>query len=110
MLIRWDYLLRERGRAIQTDAQGPAAARPGAGPRALTIEGAMAHAHIKSRITLMKYIEHLNIELKRPGIGSKRLYISWEDAERVRLLREDPLRLEELKHPPRVVKGPGHDA
>ncbi len=95
---------------MQTEAQGLAAAQLGAGHRDLTIEGAMVHAHIRSRITLMKYIGRLNIQVKKPGIGSKRLYISWEDAERVRLLREDPLRLEELKHPPGVEKGPGHDA
>jgi len=95
---------------MQTEVQGLAAAQPGAGRRDLTIEGTMAHANIKSRITLMKYIERLNIVLKRPGIGNKRLYISWEDAERVRLLREDPLRLEELRHPPDMEKGSSHDA
>ena len=94
---------------MQAEAQVHTVAQPGAAHRDLTIEGAMAHAHIRSRITLMKYIGQLNIQVKKPGIGSKRLYISWDDAERVRLLREDPLRLEELKHPPGVEKGPGHD-
>jgi hypothetical protein len=75
------------------------------GHRDLTIEETLAHAHIKSRITLMKYIERLHILPKRPGIGSKRLYISWNDAELIRQLREDPLRLNELKHPPCEKRG-----
>ncbi len=78
---------------MQTDSPPPARHRD------LTIEEAMAHANIRSRITLKKYIEKLNIQLKRPGIGSKRLYMTWDDAEHVRQLREDPLRLDELKHP-----------
>jgi hypothetical protein len=75
------------------------------GHRALTIAEAMAHAHVKTRVTLMKYIESLNIHLKKPGIGTRRLYITWEDAELVRQLREDPLRLDELKHSPPEKRG-----
>ena len=58
----------------------------------------------------MKYIERLHILPKRLGIGSKRLYISWNDAELIRQLREDPLRLDELKYPPREKKGSDFDA
>jgi len=47
----------------------------------------MAHAQIKSRTTLMKYVDLLNIQVKRPGVGSRRYYITWEDAERLRQLR-----------------------
>lgn len=85
---------------MQTEAKAQAVAPPSTRHRDLTIEEVMAHANIKSRITLKKYIERLNIHLKRPGIGSKRLYMNWDDAELVRQLREDPLRLDELKHPP----------
>lgn len=95
---------------MQSEAQGLRDPQPSAGHRDFTIEEAMAHAQIKSRITLMKYIELLNIQLNRPGVGSRRFYIKWEDAERVRLLREDPLRLEELRYPPREKRGSGLDA
>lgn len=95
---------------MQSEAQGLRDSQPGAGHRDFTIEDAMAHAHIKSRITFMKYVELLNIRLKRPGVGSRRLYITWDDAERVRQLREDPLRLDELKHPPSEKRGSDLDA
>ncbi len=55
-------------------------------------------------------VELLNIQLKRPGVGTRRFYITWEDAERVRQLREDPLRLDELKHPPPEKRGSDLDA
>jgi hypothetical protein len=95
---------------MQSEAQSLRDPQPGAGHRDFTIEGAMAHAQIKSRMTLMKYVELLNIQLKRPGVGSRRFYITWEDAERVRQLREDPLRLDELRHPPREERGSDLDA
>jgi hypothetical protein len=95
---------------MQTKAGAQAETPSTAGHRDLTIEEAMAHAKIKSRVTLRKYIEGLNIQLKKPGIGSKRLYITWDDAELVRKLREDPLRLDELKHPPREEKDAGASA
>lgn len=66
----------------------------------LTIPQAMQHADVRSRATFDKYVQSLHITVKKPGIGSKRHYISWADAERVRQLKEDPLRLEELKHRP----------
>lgn len=95
---------------MQSEAQELRGPQPGAGHRDFTIEEAMGHAHIKSRITFMKYVELLHIQLKRPGVGSRRFYIAWDDAERVRQLREDPLRLDELKLPPAEKRGSDPDA
>ncbi len=58
------------------------------------------HAGIKSRATFDKYVLSLHITLKKPGIGSRRHYITWNDAELLRQLREMPDKLEELRYPP----------
>src|SRR3954470_17092864 len=88
---------RERGR-IMEQAQIQETRRD------LTIPQAMHYAGIKSRATFDKYVLSLHIRLKKPGIGSKRYYISRNDAELLRQLKEMPERLDELKHSPRGEK------
>ena len=78
--------------------------------RDLTIPQAMQHAGIKSRSTFDKYVLSLNITIKKPGIVSKRHYITWRDAELLRQLRENPSRLEELRYPRDAEKDPNSDA
>ena len=70
----------------------------------------MQHAGIKSRATFDKYVQSLNITLKKPGIVSKRHYITWNDAELLRQLRENPSKLEALRYPPNTEKGTTSDA
>jgi hypothetical protein len=86
----------ERGKSMpQAQAQPPPI---GSARQYLTIPQAMHHAGIKSRATFDKYVLSLHIPLKKPGIGSRRHYITWHDAELLRQLREMPARLEELRY------------
>jgi hypothetical protein len=56
----------------------------------------MAHSGVKSRNTFTKYRLLLHGTVKRPGVGTNRQVVTWELAEQIRQLNENPLLLEEL--------------
>lgn len=50
-----------------------------------------------TRITLRKYLNKLDIKPRSFHIGNRSLYISREDLERVRKLKQNPALLEQLR-------------
>lgn len=70
----------------------------GGQPAFITLKTAEQEIGI-SRVTLRKYMARLGIEPRTWHIGDRSLYISQEETERIRRLKENPGLLEQLRSP-----------
>ncbi len=69
-------------------------------PAFVTLKAAEQEIGI-TRVTLRKYLQQLGIEARSFHIGDRSLYISQEEKERVKKLKQNPTLIEQLRSPVR---------
>ncbi len=68
-------------------------------PEFVTLKVAQAELGI-TRVTLRRYLKQLGIEPRSFHIRDRSLYISWEELELVKQLKQNPALLEHLRRRP----------